>query len=410
MNQPLVSVLIANYNHEDTITETLQSVLNQTYKNMQIIVIDDGSTDESWNLINQFDDSRIEAFGLEKNKHVCAATNYGMTKIKGDYVARTDSDDIWYPNKIERQIQYMTMHKDCKVCFTWCDFIDENGVNINDVETNRVRLHEASFSSQEDAIERFYFRGNCLAHSSVVMETEVMNTVGVYDVGYNQLHDFDYWIRIAKRYPIDVIKEKCMAVRRFLNQENRETNMSNMSESTETRVFNEYMELRAHYFEDMSDELFIKAFGKYFRKKGQLNPEQLECEKAFLMCRPQDGWNGIPPAGLGRIHELLMNNKTKKILEDDYNLGIKDYYKLLGNHLYNDSLLQTKSRNMQEENKYLIEKRNNLINEHEKLYEKIQILQEEKNDLINEIELYENSTSWKMTKPLRTLGRKLKRK
>lgn len=65
---------------------------------------------------------------------------------------------------------------------------------------------------------------------------------------------------------------------------------------------------------------------------------------------------------------------------------------------------------MQEENKYLIEKRNNLINEHEKLYEKIQILQEEKNDLINEIELYENSTSWKMTKPLRTLGRKLKRK
>ena len=94
-----------------------------------------------------------------------------------------------------------------------------------------------------------------------------------------------------------------------------------------------------------------------FRKKGQLNPEQLECEKAFLMCRPQDGWNGIPPAGLGRIHELLMNNKTKKILEDDYNLGIKDYYKLLGNHLYNDSILQTKSRNMQEENKYLIEKK-----------------------------------------------------
>ena len=105
-----------------------------------------------------------------------------------------------------------------------------------------------------------------------------------------------------------------------------------------------------------------------------------------------------------------MNNKTKKILEDDYNLGIKDYYKLLGNHLYNDSILQTKSRNMQEENKYLIEKSNNLINEHEKMYEKIQILQEEKNGLINEIELYENSTSWKMTKPLRTLGRKLKRK
>ena len=99
-----------------------------------------------------------------------------------------------------------------------------------------------------------------MAHSSVVMETEVMNTVGVYDVGYNQFHDFDYWIRIAKRYPIDVIIEICMAVISFLNQENRETNMSNMSESTETRVFNEYMELRAHYFEDMSDENQLSLF------------------------------------------------------------------------------------------------------------------------------------------------------
>jgi len=66
MNQPLVSVLIANYNHEDTIVETLKSVLNQTYKNMQIIVVDDGSTDQSWQLINQFDDPRIEHIVLKK--------------------------------------------------------------------------------------------------------------------------------------------------------------------------------------------------------------------------------------------------------------------------------------------------------------------------------------------------------
>lgn len=395
MNQPLVSVLIPNYNHEDTIMETLQSVLNQTYKNMQIIIIDDGSTDESWNLINQFKDSRIEAYRLEKNQRICKATNYGITKIKGDYVARMDSDDIWYPEKIERQLEYMTSHKGCKVCFTWCDFIDENGNNINDIEINRVRLHEVKFSSQEDAVERFYFRGNCLVHSSVVMEKEVMQTIGEYDIGYNQLQDLDYWRRIVQKYPIDVITEKYMAVRRFLNEEKQQTNVSNMSESTEIRVFNEYMEIRAHYFENMSDELFVKAFNKYFIREGLLTSEQLECEKAFLMCKPQDGWDGIPPAGLRRLHELLLDRKLSIVLEEDYNFDIKDYYKLLENHLYDDLILKIQRKNLQAEKDII--------------FEELQRLREEKKNLLNEIKLYSDSTSWKITKPLRILGSKIKR-
>ncbi len=388
MNQPLVSVLIANYNHEDTIVETLKSVLNQTYKNMQIIVVDDGSTDQSWQLINQFDDPRIEAYRLEKNQHVCAATNYGIAKIKGDYVARLDSDDLWYPEKIERQLTYMAEHKDCKVCFTWCDFIDENGVNINHIETDRVRLHEAAFVDQADAVERFYFRGNCLAHSSVLMEGKVMQDIGEYDAGYNQLHDLDYWMRIAKKYRIDVIQEKYMAVRRFIKQENLMTNMSNMSEGAEIRVFNEYMELRAHYFEGLSDDLLVKAFGKYFRKPGVLDSKQLECEKAFLMCRPQDGWTGIPPAGLRRLHELMIDEEMKQILENDYNFGIRDYYKLLEKHLYDDSILQMQKRQLQDE---------------------IKLLEFEKENLRNEIQMYAGSTSWKITKPLRALGNIRKR-
>ncbi|MEQ2547742.1 glycosyltransferase family A protein [Dorea ammoniilytica] len=388
MNQPLVSVLIANYNHEDTIVETLKSVLNQTYKNMQIIVVDDGSTDQSWQLINQFDDPRIEAYRLEKNQHICAATNYGIAKIKGNYVARLDSDDLWYPEKIERQLTYMAENKDCKVCFTWCDFIDENGVNINHIETDRVRLHEVAFVDQADAVERFYFRGNCLSHSSVLMEGKVMRDIGEYDAGYNQLHDLDYWMRIAKKYRIDVIQEKYMAVRRFIKQENLMTNMSNMSEGAEIRVFNEYMELRAHYFEGLSDDLLVKAFGKYFRKPGVLDSKQLECEKAFLMCRPQDGWTGIPPAGLRRLHELMIDEEMKQILENDYNFGIRDYYKLLENHLYDDSILQMKKRQLQDE---------------------IKLLEFEKENLRNEIQMYAGSTSWKITKPLRALGNIRKR-
>ena len=132
----------------------------------------------------------------------------------------------------------------------------------------------------------------------------------------------------------------------------------------------------------------MKAFGKYFRKPGVLDSKQLECEKAFLMCRPQDGWTGIPPAGLRRLHELMIDEEMKQILENDYNFGIRDYYKLLENHLYDDSILQMKKRQLQDE---------------------IKLLEFEKENLRNEIQMYAGSTSWKITKPLRALGNIRKR-
>ena len=94
MKEPLVSVLMVNYNHEDTIGETIESVLGQTYQNMQFIIIDDGSTDRSCDIIKSFQDERIELYRLGKNRHICYATNYGFEKVKGDYLARIDSDDV----------------------------------------------------------------------------------------------------------------------------------------------------------------------------------------------------------------------------------------------------------------------------------------------------------------------------
>ena len=153
-DEALVSILMVNYNHEDTIAKTIKSVLAQTYTNFQFIIVDD------------------------------IATNYGFTKVKGEYLARIDSDDIWYPDKLKRQIQFMGAYPDCSISFTWCDLINEEDHIINDLEVVRLNILEANTLEQKEWLRKFYFEGNCLPHSTVLLKTDVMRRVGDFRLAY----------------------------------------------------------------------------------------------------------------------------------------------------------------------------------------------------------------------------------
>lgn len=390
MGEKLVSVLMVNYNHEDTLAETIQSVLNQTYSNFQFIIVDDGSTDRSCEIIESFQDERIELYKREENEHICVATNYGFTKVKGDYLARIDSDDLWYPDKLEKQLLFMEEHPECSVCFTWCDLIDEYGNNINELEPNRLKVYESETLEQAQWMRRFYFWGNCLAHPAVLMKREVLENIGQFTLAYRQLHDFDYWIRIAKHYKIYVIQERLIAVRRFMKEEQKYKNASAVSEKNDTRVFNEFMDIRAHFFEEISDELFVEGFQEDFRCKDSFTREELECEKAFLLCSPHKGWNGISPAGLEKLAQLLEEEKMRILLREKYHFSVKDLYSLTEKHLFADSILERRYEEIEYCN-------------HQLELEKHQLQQEVVNcqNLISE---YANSTSWKITEPLRKMG------
>ncbi len=390
MGEKLVSVLMVNYNHEDTLAETIQSVLNQTYSNFQFIIVDDGSTDRSCEIIESFQDERIELYKREENEHICVATNYGFTKVKGDYLARIDSDDLWYPDKLEKQLLFMEEHPECSVCFTWCDLIDEYGNNINELEPNRLKVYESETLEQAQWMRRFYFWGNCLAHPAVLMKREVLENIGQFTLAYRQLHDFDYWIRIAKHYKIYVIQERLIAVRRFMKEEQKYKNASAVSEKNDTRVFNEFMDIRAHFFEEISDELFVEGFQEDFRCKDSFTREELECEKAFLLCSPHKGWNGISPAGLEKLAQLLEEEKMRILLREKYHFSVKDLYSLTEKHLFADSILERRYEEIEYCN-------------HQLELEKHQLQQEVVNcqNLISE---YASSTSWKITEPLRRMG------
>ena len=130
--QGLVSIIIPTYNSARFIADTIQSVKNQTYTNWEIILVDDASTDDTILICQSFSktDSRIKCFELSVNSGTGTARNFGLTKAFGDFIAYLDSDDLWKPFKLQKQLDFMNKNN-LSMTFSFYECIDENGISLN---------------------------------------------------------------------------------------------------------------------------------------------------------------------------------------------------------------------------------------------------------------------------------------
>ena len=384
MDRELVSVLMVNYNRGTTIGESIKSVLAQTYTDLELIIVDDGSTDDSCSVIESIKDPRIKLYRLEQNEHISHATNYGFQKVTGAYLARIDSDDVWYPQKLEKQITFLKNNPEYKICFAWIDLIDEYGNSINEQQKELLDVFETTFQGQSDCLHRFFFGGNCLSHPSVVMRTELMREIGDFNLAYMQSHDFDYWVRIAKKYPIYVMQERLLAMRRFIHENSEVENNSKTYGPNVIRYENEAANIKRHFFEDMEDELFIRTFRQDFKNPESNTKEELECEKIFLLCKTCPELQNILPTGLDNFLELY--TKYAEILKQKFDFTVHDFYDFTGNRVYHNEREENAKRR-----------------EQECLKEELQKVHKECEILKMQIEAYENSKSWKATAPFRKI-------
>lgn len=437
MEGPLVSVLMTVYNEQKYLSKSIESVLGQSYKNIQFIIINDGSTDKSEEVIFSFKDRRIEYYALDENRHIAFATNFGFSKVRGTYLAIMDSDDIWYPEKLERQIEYLKQHPEHKGCFTWIDIIDEEDNNINEKMKSLRDLYSPTMKTREDWLRFFFFYGNCLNNPSSLIYSDTISEVGMHNLFYIQAQDMEWWVRFAKKYSFGIIEEPLIKYRRVLKSEK---NISGYSEIHDTRFFNEYMIIRYHFFDDMEDEFFIRVFGECFRNKNAQTHEELECEKAFLLCNAMNHSSVYSALGFIKLEELMGNSKTAKILKEHYHFSTKECGEYTGMHVYNDIYLQKAAEQAKGLKEWLylsqthIDKMNREI---ERLNEQL-VLQERKQEEYHETEkclkrtiqekeeelsamkvqvgelsdslnTITSSHIWKMTKPFRMLKDKVRR-
>jgi len=230
---PLVSVIIPAYNAETFIERTLTSVLTQTYTNIEVLVIDDGSEDRTGQILESFakNNSRVRLF-KQKNAGVAAARNLAIEKSTGDYVAPIDADDIWYPQKLQKQVSCMLLAgPSVGLVYAWQVRIDEENSILGPVD---IQSYE-DFSSVEGNVLPALVYCNFLGSASTPL---IRRSCFVQVGGYNTLlkardaqgcEDWDIYLRIAEQYEFRVVREFLISYRQVRSSMSR--NIKTMAKS-----------------------------------------------------------------------------------------------------------------------------------------------------------------------------------
>lgn len=374
-----ISVIITSFNHRKFIEEAIESVINQKYTDFEVIIWDDASSDNSWEIIKTYSDPRIKAFRNEDQRR----GNWGINKaisdvVVGDYVAIHHSDDVWEPDKLEKQVAFLDENPAVGAVFTNAMAINEEGKPLDDQDHFYYEIFMQPNRTRHQWLNYFFYHCNALCHPSVLIRRECYEKCGPYRYGLAQLGDFDMWIRLCLRYEIHVLPDKLV---RFRVREN-EANSSGMK-SREPRIrhsVESYFLLRNYLQLQTYDEM-VSVFPevKEFCREGNFEPKF-----ALAMVMLSDNsppWTRL--FGLELLLELIWDVEKSKKIKEIYDFDYRSFIKITGKYdIFSFEEIKAINKLMNDE----ISNRDQIIN-----------------DLKVNINNMQNSYSWKITKPIRSL-------
>ena len=373
MKNPKVSILLPAYNHEKYLSETIESVLNQTYTDFELLISDDCSTDGSAQVISRYNDERITVVLFEKNQGTVRALNHLLRLAEGEYVAVLGSDDVWEQDKLARQVDFLESNPDYAASFTKATIIDQDSQVIDEEDLALAKVLEMDNFHHAHMLKEFFLTGNHLCHSSVLIRTSVHREIGEYNVAYRQLHDFDLWVRLLMEHDIYIMDEKLVRYRFVHNS----GNVSQNTTKNNSRMYNEAKQIIEYLMENIRDEDFLSAFSEFIIGKNITSKCQINCEKYFVL-KNINWWNYYNTSVALQFLYRHLDAAMLECMEQDYGVTLKQLYEDMA------------------------------IGQEEEL-EKIVYLQGERDALQIQVNAMRTSTSWKITKPLREITRKLSR-
>lgn len=196
---PKVSVIIPTYNRQQLIGRAIRSVLNQTFQDFEIVVIDDGSTDGTKDFITAYKD-KVKYF-YQEHKGISTARNRGIVESKGEYVAFLDSDDEWVPEKLSIQVKILNENPRVGIVHNKLIILNERGERVG------TKPKKDSGTNLQQLISE----GGDFPTSSILTRSECFKKAGLFDESLPTMEDFEMWLRIAKHYDVYEFKDKCLA-------------------------------------------------------------------------------------------------------------------------------------------------------------------------------------------------------
>lgn len=205
ITNPKISINIATYNRADFIREAIESVLAQTFTDWELVIVDDGSTDKTAEIIAPFlSDPRLHYFKNETNRQISFTRNRARANSRGKYLAILDSDDAWSDHdKLAKQYAFLTTHPACLAVGTQATAVNPAG----------QLLKKISVPCSDWAIRQVILAKNPLIHSSVLYRREVVTEAGGYNLELNGIEDYDLWLRLGARGELANLPDDCVHYR-----------------------------------------------------------------------------------------------------------------------------------------------------------------------------------------------------
>jgi len=311
---PTVSVIIPCYNNAEYLSEAVDSVLRQAYVDFEIIVIDDGSVDNTSEVSACFSDDKRFRYHYQPNQGLSAARNKGIELAKGRFIALLDADDIWLPEKLDRQMKLLSSDPDIGMVFTDFSTFDSSGV----IASRKLPGQDVNLITYT----RMFERNNFIYPSTVMVRKDVFDECGGFDTTLRSIEDYDMWLRIARSHKVAGIPEPLTRIRQH---------DSNMSMNIPVMLENELAVLEKNRPNFAADQFRRRQSKTYYLAADRLSCQFRRLDSLMMLFKAV----ACQPSGVGIlvvIIKILLGGrrvmKIRRILNGSDSFAGKLYWQI----------------------------------------------------------------------------------
>ncbi|MGB3536163.1 MAG: glycosyltransferase [Microcoleaceae cyanobacterium] len=320
---PKVSVILPTYNQEQYISAAIESVLHQTYQDFEIIVVNDASTDRTVDCVQSYTDSRIHLYSLKQNQGESAATNFGIQQAQADWIAILHSDDIFALNKLEKQIEFIGQNPQFSAVLSQVEVIDQTGQLLPFGTHPLQRIFSQPNRTRFQWLNHFFNKDNCLCQTSAMIRRQCYENIGVYDLRFRQIPDFDFWVRFCLQYELHILSEPLTYYRVH------DSNISEVKPETLIRHNLELTQILKHYYCAEVDHNFSAIFpNSAYNSQIQADSSLAEFGLAILALRTQRSPH--QSFGLDLLYQVFQYPEKVQKIKRFCNFSLSDLKKITG--------------------------------------------------------------------------------